>query len=126
MKISLVSIPVNNPLEAFKFYTEVLGFAEKMYLPDAYIAIVVSPEQPEGTTLLLEPNHHPVSKAFQEGVYQLGLPIIIFGTDDVQKEYERLKEKGVVFKKPPTQTEWGTEAIFDDTCGNFIQIHQQP
>lgn len=124
MKISLVSIPVNNPLGAFKFYTEILGFAEKLYLPDAYLAIVVSPEQPDGTTLMLEPNSHPVSKAFQEGVYQLGLPIIIFGTDDIQRDYEKLKDKGVVFKKPPTKTDWGAEAIFDDTCGNFIQLHQ--
>ena len=124
MKISLVSIPVNDPIAAFKFYTEILGFKEKMYRPEMWLAIVVSPEEPEGTTLLLEPNHNPISKSFQNGVYKAGLPIIIFGTKDVRKEFERLKKLGVKFKKEPTKNEWGTEAIFDDTCGNFIQIHQ--
>lgn len=126
MKISLVSIPVHNPLEAFKFYTETLGFVKKQYIPEQYIAIVASPEEPDGTSLLLEPNAHPVSKAFQEGVYQLGMPLIIFGVDDVQEEYERLKGLGVVFKQPPTKTEWGTQAILEDTCGNYVQIHQMP
>lgn len=124
MRIALASVPVHDPLQAFKFYTEVLGFKEKLYMPEAYIAIVVSPEDPEGTGLLLEPNENPVSKAFQEGVYNLGLPIIVFGVDDVEQEYERLKGLGVVFKKPPTKTEWGTEAVFEDTCGNYIQIHK--
>lgn len=126
MKISLVSIPVHNPLEAFKFYTETLGFVKKQYIPEQYLAVVASPEEPDGTSLLLEPNAHPVSKAFQEGVYNLGLPLIIFGVDDVQKEYERLKGLGVVFKQPPTKTEWGTQAILEDTCGNYVQIHQMP
>jgi predicted enzyme related to lactoylglutathione lyase len=124
MKIALVSIPVHNPLEAFKFYTETLGFIKKQYIPEQYIAIVASPEEPDGTSLLLEPNAHPVSKAFQEGVYNLGLPLIIFGVDDVQKEYERLKSLGVVFKQPPAKTEWGIQAILEDTCGNYVQIHQ--
>lgn len=126
MKISLVSIPVHNPLEAFKFYTETLGFVKKQYIPEQYIAIVASPEEPDGTSLLLEPNAHPVSKAFQEGVYQLGLPLIIFGVDDVQQEYERLKGLGVVFKQAPIKTEWGIQAILEDTCGNYVQIHQMP
>lgn len=126
MKISLVSIPVHNPLEAFKFYTETLGFVKKQYIPEQYIAIVASPEEPDGTNLLLEPNSHPVSKAFQEGVYNLGLPLIIFGVDDVQQEYERLKDLGVIFKQTPTKTQWGTQAILEDTCGNYVQIHQMP
>lgn len=124
MRISLVSIPVDNPLEAFKFYTEVLGFKEKLYMPEMMMAIVVSPEDPEGTSLLLEPNENPVSKAWQEGVYKLELPIIVFGVDDVHDEYEKLKAKGVVFKKPPTKTDWGTLAILEDTCGNYVQIYQ--
>lgn len=124
MRISLVSIPVNNPLEAFKFYTEVLGFKEKLYMPEMMMAIVVSAEDPEGTSLLLEPNENPVSKAWQEGVYKLELPIIVFGVDDVHAEYQKLKAKGVVFKKPPTKTDWGTLAILEDTCGNYVQIYQ--
>ena len=123
MKIALTSVPVNNPLEAFKFYTEILGFKEKLYMPEAKLAIVVSTEEPDGTALLLEPNGNLGSKEFHDGVYKAGLQVIVFGVDDVQKEFERLKKLGVVFKQEPTKTDWGTQAIFDDTCGNYIQIH---
>jgi predicted enzyme related to lactoylglutathione lyase len=124
MKIALTSVPVHNPLEAFTFYTEVLGFVKRLYVPEAYLAIVASPEDPDGTGLLLEPNNNPLSKTFQEGVYEAGLPLIVFGTEDVQKEYERLQALGVVFRKEPTKTDWGIEAVFEDTCGNLIQIAQ--
>jgi predicted enzyme related to lactoylglutathione lyase len=124
MKISLTSVSVNNPVEAFKFYTEVLGFKEKLFMPEAYLAIVVSAEDPEGTALLLEPRGNYGSQEYYEGIYKAGLPVIIMGVDDVQKEYERLKAKGVKFKQEPTKTDWGTQAVFDDTCGNYIQIHQ--
>ena len=124
MKIALTSVFVHDPLEAFRFYTEVLGFVEKMYVPEAYLAIVASPEAPDGTGLLLEPNNHPVAKAYQEGIYNAGLPVIVFGVDDIQAEYERLQGRGVVFRKPPQKTDWGTETVFEDTCGNLIQLHQ--
>ena len=124
MKIALTSVFVDDPLKAFKFYTEVLSFVQQTYIPEAYLAIVVSPEQPDGTALLLEPNGNLGAKAFQEGVYKAGLPVIVFGVEDVQKEYERLKKLGVAFTQEPTKTEWGTQAVFDDTCGNLIQIHQ--
>jgi predicted enzyme related to lactoylglutathione lyase len=124
MKIKLVSVLVNDPIEAHKFYTEKLGFVSKVFMPKEWIVIVASPEDPDGTGLLLEPNHNQLSKTFQKGVYKAGLPIIVFGVADVQKEYERLKNNGIVFKKPPTKTNWGIEAVFDDTCGNYIQIHQ--
>lgn len=124
MKIQLVSIFVNNPVEAFKFYTETLGFLKHTYIPEAYIAIVVSPEEPKGTAILLEPNRNLGAKTFQENVYKAGLPIIVFGVDDIYAEYEKLKSRGVVFKSEPKKTEWGIEAIFDDTFGNYIQIHQ--
>jgi predicted enzyme related to lactoylglutathione lyase len=124
MKIALTSIPVSNPLEAFKFYTEILGFKEKMYMPEMYLAIVVSSEDPEGTALLLEPNNHPISKVFQEGAYKLGLPLIVFGTNDIDAEYKRLKDLGVQFRGEPKKTEWGTQVMFEDTCGNLIQLHQ--
>lgn len=124
MKIALTSIFVNNPLEAFKFYTEKLGFVSKLYMPEAYLAIVVSPEDPDGTALLLEPNVNLNAKPFQEGIYQAGLPVIIFEVKDIHQEYEKMKSKGVVFKKPPTKTDIGIEAILDDTCGNFVQIYQ--
>ncbi len=124
MKIALTSVPVNNPIEAYKFYTEILGFKEKFYMPEANLAIVVSPEEPDGTALLLEPIDKTFAKTFQEELYKSGLPIIVFAPQDIHKEYERLKGLGVKFKKEPTKTQWGIEAIFDDTCGNYIQIHQ--
>jgi len=124
MKIKLTNVYVNNIDQALVFYTEVLGFIKKMYVPEANLAIVASPEDPDGTQLLLEPNDNPIAKAYQEGLYKAGLPVIVFGVEDIQKEYERLKKLGVVFKKEPTTTEWGIEAIFDDTCGNFIQLYQ--
>jgi len=124
LKLKLTSIFVNDPVAAFKFYTEVLGFDSMMFMPEAALAIVVSSEQPNGTSLLLEPRGDKFAKTYQETVYSKGLPVIVFGSDDVYKEYERLKEKGVVFKQTPTKTEWGIVALFDDTCGNYIQIHQ--
>jgi predicted enzyme related to lactoylglutathione lyase len=124
MKIALTSVIVDDPSKAFTFYTEVLGFIERMYIPEARLAIVVSPEDPDGTGLLLEPNDNPISKTFQEAVRKQGLPPIVFGVEDVQKEYERLKKLGVVFTQEPTKTDWGTQALFDDTCGNLIQIFQ--
>ena len=124
MKITMVSLLVDDPIKAFKFYTEKLGFIERLYMPEAYLAIVASPEEPDSTGLLLEPSEGPIAKPFQEGVYNAGLPIIVFGADDVQKEYERLKSLGVLFRQEPTKTEYGTIALFEDTCGNLIQIHQ--
>ncbi len=124
MKISLTSVFVDDPIKAFKFYTEVLGFVEKMYVPEAFLAIVVSPEDPDGTSLLLEPNGNLGADRFQKGVYEAGLPIIVFGVKDIQKEYENLKDRGVVFRKKPTKTDYGIETLFEDTCGNLIQLVQ--
>lgn len=124
MKIALTSVSVNNPVEAHKFYTEVLGFQSKMLMPGVLLAIVVSPEDPSGTAILLEPRGNFASKEFFDGIYKAGMPVIIFGTDNIQKDYEQLKAKGVQFKGEPKKTEYGTQAIFDDTCGNFVQLHQ--
>jgi predicted enzyme related to lactoylglutathione lyase len=124
MKIALTSVSVTDPIAAFKFYTDVLGFKEKLYIPEALVAIVVSPEDADGTALLLEPRGNLNSDKYYEGIYEAGLPVIIFGVADVQKEFEALKKRGVVFKSGPTKTDWGIEAIFDDTCGNYVQIAQ--
>ena len=124
MKIALTSLPVHDPPRAFAFYTQVLGFTEKVYLPEANLAIVVSPEDPDGTALLLEPNDNPITKDFQAGVYAAGLPIIIFGVTDLEAEYHRLKAAGVVFRGEPETTEWGKQVLLDDTCGNLVQLHQ--
>jgi predicted enzyme related to lactoylglutathione lyase len=126
MKIGLTGVFVDNPLEAFTFYTEVLGFVKKMYVPEAYLAIVASAEEPDGTSLLLEPNNNPIAKTYQEAIYKAGLPCIVFASKDIYKEYEQLKAKGVIFRKTPTSTDYGIEAIFEDTCGNLIQLHQMP
>jgi predicted enzyme related to lactoylglutathione lyase len=124
MTIKMVSVLVDDPIKAFKYYTETLGFVEKMYMPEMRLAIVVSAEEPEGTALMLEPNANLGAKAFYDGIYKAGLPVIVFGSKDIQKDYERLKEKGVIFRKPPTKTEWGTLAVFEDQNGNLIQLHQ--
>ncbi|NGP87092.1 VOC family protein [Fodinibius halophilus] len=124
MKISMTSVHVDDPLKAFEFYTETLDFKEQMYMPEAKVAIVVSPEEPEGTALLLEPSDNPVAQHYKQGLYEEGLPAIVLEVDDIWQEYDRLTKAGVEFKKEPTQTDWGYEAIFDDTCGNYIQMTQ--
>lgn len=124
MKIQLASVLVNDPIKAFRFYTEVLGFIERVYMPEMKLAIVASPEEPGGAGLLLEPNDNPIAKPFQEGVYQQGLPIIVFGVEDIKEEVERLKKLGVVFRSEPTQQGPAIVANFEDTCGNIVQIAQ--
>lgn len=120
----MTGVLVVDPIKAYKYYTEVLGFQKLMYMPEAQLAIVVSPEDPAGTSLLLEPRGDGFAKDFQQVAYEKKMPSIILGTDDVQAKYEELKSKGVVFLKPPKTDEWGTSATFDDQQGNYIQIHQ--
>ena len=124
MNISLTSVSVKDPIAAFKFYTEKLGFVEKMYMPEMKIAIVTSPDDRDGTALLLEPRGGHGTDVFYKGIYDAGLPVIIFGTKDIHADYERLKANGVEFKGEPQKTNWGTQVIFDDTCGNYVQLHQ--
>lgn len=124
MKIAMCSVYVNDPGKAHQFYTEVLGFVSTMYVPEALLAIVASPEEPNGSGLLLEPNDNPIAKTYQEALYKAGLPAIVLGVADIQKEYERLKNRGAVFTGAPTKTEWGTQAVLEDTCGNLIQLAQ--
>ena len=126
MRIGMVSIYVDSPVKAFKFYTEILGFIKVMYESEAGLAIVASPQDPEGTVLLLEPNEKPLAKNYQQELYRAGIPGIVFFTENILEEFIRLKNRGVKFKKEPTATQWGIEAIFDDTCGNWIQLHQLP
>lgn len=124
MRVSLASISVNDPLAAHKFYTEKLGFIEKMYMPEMYLAIVAAPDDPDGVQILLEPRGNYGSREFFDGIYEAGLPVIVFGSEDVHTDFEKLKERGVVFKQGPTRSDYGTTAVFDDTCGNYIQLHQ--
>ena len=86
---------------------------------------VVSPEQPDGTQVSLEPNKNPVAEAYQKGLFEQGIPATSFGVENIQTEFERLKELGVRFTMEPTKMDKVTVAIFDDTCGNLIQIMQE-
>ena len=124
MKIQLTSIHVEDPIKAFEFYTEILGFEKQTYMPEAQVAIVVSPEDSEGTALLLEPTDNNVTKKYKERLYEQGIPAIVLSVPNIKTEYQRLIKADVDFTKQPTQTEWGYEAIFDDTCGNYIQLVQ--
>lgn len=128
MRISLASIPIADYDKALNFYTEILGFVKKHDIelgPDSRWITVVSPEEPNGTELLLEPNaEYPAMKALKESLVQDGIPYTAFLVDDVQAEYNRLRELGVEFAIEPTRTDTVSLAIFDDTCGNLIQIYQ--
>ncbi len=127
MKIKLSSIPVADQDKALKFYTQVLGFVKKTEFPvgDARWLTVVSPEEPHGVELVLEPNaEYPAMKALKEALVRDSIPFTAFEVDDVHQEYDRLKKLGVVFTQPPTQAGPVTQAVFDDTCGNLIQIYQ--
>jgi catechol 2,3-dioxygenase-like lactoylglutathione lyase family enzyme len=124
MKIGMTSVFVDDPVKAFKFYTEVLGFAKKLFIPNQWVAIVVSPDDPAGTSLMLEPNHNAIAKRYQQGLYKAGIPIIVFTTADIEHECKRLLSLGVQFRKEPVKTEFGVEALFEDGFGNIIQLYQ--
>lgn len=125
MRIKMCSIHVQNPAEAFKFYTETLGFEELMAMPEHQLFIVKSPDEGQGTGLLLEPSDNPIGEAYMKGVYDGGMAAIVFGVPDVRAEYERLTAKGVKFTGEPEMDPSGSmSAVFDDTCGNLIQLHQ--
>jgi catechol 2,3-dioxygenase-like lactoylglutathione lyase family enzyme len=126
MKIKLSSVMVDDQEKALKFYTEVLGFVKKLDLPagEARWLTVVSPEGPDEIELLLEPMGFPPAKTYQKALFDAGIPLTAFAVDDIQKEYERMKGLGVVFRSEPTQAGPATIAVFEDTCGNLIQLYQ--
>lgn len=124
MRIVLTSIFVDDPIKAHKFYTEILGFQSKEFIPEAQVAVVVSRADTNGTALLLEPRGDSFAKEYQEQVYKAGLPIIVFGVSDLPGEIERLKKNGVVFRDDLTKKEWGIENLFEDTFGNLIMLQE--
>lgn len=126
MKITMSSVLVDDQAKALKFYTDVLGFVKKTDLPAGEFRwlTVVSPEGAEGVELLLEPNSHPAARTFQKAIYADGIPATSFGSSDIEKEYERLSRLEVVFRQKPTKSGPVTVAVFDDTCGNLIRMHQ--
>ncbi|HXC00060.1 MAG TPA: VOC family protein [Terriglobales bacterium] len=126
MQLKLTSVFVDDQDKALKFYTEVLGFVKKHEFPAGKFKwlTVVSPEEPEGIQLVLEPNNgwNSAAKNYQQEIFRNGIPAANFFVGDVQKEFERLKLHGVTFTKEPTKTTGSTIAVLDDTCGNLIQI----
>jgi catechol 2,3-dioxygenase-like lactoylglutathione lyase family enzyme len=127
MRINVTSVMVDDQDKALSFYTDVLGFMRKTEIPlggGARWLTVVSPDAPDGVELVLEPDAHPAARPFKEALVADGIPFTSFAVDDVRAEYERLTDLGVVFTQPPTPMGPVTTAVFDDTCGNLIQIAQ--
>lgn len=126
MKISHTSIFVDDQDKALAFYTDKMGFVKKHDVPVGEFKwlTVVSPEEPDGTELLLEPNDNPVASTYQKGLFEQSIPITAFTVSDIQAEYERLKGLGVEFTMEPTNAGTTTIAVLNDTCGNLIQIFQ--
>ncbi|MBA2954106.1 VOC family protein [Nocardioides sp. MAH-18] len=124
MRITLTSVPVDDQTRAEQFYTEVLGFAVRHDVPvgEHRWLTVVSPDDPDGTELLLEPAAHPALGPFRDALVADGIPYTQFTVDDVAAEHERLAALGVRFTQEPTEMGPVTTAVFDDTCGNLIQI----
>ncbi|MCT4352049.1 VOC family protein [Streptomyces sp. Je 1-79] len=129
MKIHLTSVFVDDQAKALRFYTEILGFVKKHDVPlgetDRWLT-VVSPDEPGGTELLLEPAGHPAVKTYRDALTQDGIPLAQFAVEDVHAEYERLSGLGVLFVQEPLEMGPVTTAVFDDTCGNLIQIATEP
>ncbi|MFD7436463.1 VOC family protein [Streptomyces sp. NPDC059861] len=129
MKIHLTSVFVDDQAKALHFYTEILGFEKKHDVPvgetDRWLT-VVSPDEPGGTELLLEPVGHPAARTYRDALVQDGIPLAQFAVEDVNEEYERLRGLGVQFLQEPLEMGPVTTAVFDDTCGNLIQIATKP
>lgn len=125
MRITLAGVSVDDQEKALRFYTDILGFLPSMDMPAGeYRWITV--RSPEGGTaeFALEPDAHPAARAYAKALFDDGIPATSFEVDDVDAEYERLRGKGVVFTKEPTDAGPTRIAVFSDTCGNLIQIHQ--
>jgi catechol 2,3-dioxygenase-like lactoylglutathione lyase family enzyme len=124
MKINLTSVLVDDQTKALDFYTDVLGFVKKEDVPlgEHRWLTVVSPEDPDGPELLLEPDAHPAASPFKEALVADGIPFTSFAVDDVEETFDRLTSRGVRFTQEPTQMGPVTTAVLDDTCGNLIQI----
>ena len=128
MRIELTRVMVEDQAAALDFYTEVLGFVKKKDFPlgeEARWLTVVSPEAPDGTELLLEPNSNPAGKTYQGALFEQGIPAASFAVDDIEGEHLRLTGKGVVFRTEPVDVGGAIIAVFEDTCGNLIQIYQE-
>ncbi|ESZ25202.1 VOC family protein [Mesorhizobium sp. L2C084A000] len=126
MKIKLTSVYVDNQENALRFYTDVLGLAKKADFSNGPFRwlTVISADEPDGTELQLALNDNPAAKAYQEAIFEQGQPAIMFFTDDVKGDYERIKAKGGAFTMPPTEVTGSTIVQLNDSCGNLVQITQ--
>jgi predicted enzyme related to lactoylglutathione lyase len=124
MKIKLTSVYVDDQEKALRFYTDVLGFTKKADVSNGPFRwlTVASPDEPDGTELQLALNNNPAAKAYQQALFRQGQPAVMFFTDDVKGDYERIKARGAAFAMPPTAVTGSTIAQVNDTCGNLIQI----
>jgi catechol 2,3-dioxygenase-like lactoylglutathione lyase family enzyme len=125
MRVTLMSILVDDQKKALAFYTDVLGFEKRTEIPmgEHSWLTVGSPEQPGGTEISLEPDEHPAAGPFKSALVEDGIPFTSFEVDDVHAEHERLSALGVTFTQAPTNVGPVTTAVLDDTCGNLLQIH---
>ncbi len=123
MRITLTSVFVDDQEKALRFYTDVLGFEKKNDVPmgEHRWLTVVSPDQPDGVELVLEPDEHPAAQVYKQGLVADGIPYNAFAVPDVRAEFDRLTALGVRFTQPPTQMGPVTTAVLDDTCGNLLQ-----
>ena len=126
IKIHLTSVFVDDQAKALGFYTEILGFVKELDIPMGVhrFLTVASPQQPDGTRLLLEPNDSQIAKDYQGAMYTAGHHVMVFEVDDIGKEHERLSGLGVKFRQSPTPLGPVTVAVLDDTCGNYLQLAQ--
>jgi catechol 2,3-dioxygenase-like lactoylglutathione lyase family enzyme len=124
MRIYITSVLVDDQEKALRFYTDVLGFVKKNDIPlgEARWLTVVSPDDPKGTELALEPDSHPAAGPFKAALVADGIPVTSFAVDDVNAEFQRLRSRGVQFTQEPVEMGGVTTAVLDDTCGNLIQI----
>ncbi len=127
MKIKLTSVMVNDQARALDFYTNILGFVKKNDVPigDARWLTLISPEGPDDVEILLEPMRFAPARVYQKALFEAGIPLTLFTVKDIQQEYERMEKLDVVFRQKPTAMGPVIIAMFDDTCGNFIQLMQQ-
>lgn len=126
MKLSLVSIPVQDPIIAHEIYTSKLGFISKEFNPEAKIAIVVSAEDQDGTAMLLEPSTGTFAEAYQQSAFEANLPIMVFEVEDVGAELARLKSVGIIVRPDLDKPDWGLKNMFEDGCGNILMIEESP
>lgn len=124
MKLSLVSIPVEDPIKAHEIYTSTLGFISKEFDEDAKLAIVVSPEDSAGTAMLLEPCMGSFAENYQKSAFNANLPIMIFSVKNVESELARLETAGIKTRPDLDRPEWGLKNLFEDGCGNILMLEE--